>query len=133
MSGGPTNDAARLTRDDLRRFEARMDARLQEVNARLVMHDGRFAALADRLSQTSRRADVLSDRVDSRLRSIDRRFAALDTRLDATDTRSGKARDQLIDALRDHNSAVARRTFAVLGLMFAITAAAGILTVVLVL
>jgi len=88
------------TRDDLRRLEARVDARLQEINARIVLRDGRFAAVSDRINQTDRRTDALSGRIDSRLRSIDRRFDGIEIRLDQQDARLQELVDQLIDVER---------------------------------
>ena len=73
-----------VSRDDLRRVEARLEARLQEVFARLVLHDGRFAAMSDRVSQADRRADTFRSRLDSELAVVDRRFDGLDSRLDST-------------------------------------------------
>lgn len=78
----PGDSSVPPTRDDLRRLEARLDARLQEINARLVMHDGRFAAMGDRVNQADRRNDALSARVEARMRSMDRRFDTIDIRLD---------------------------------------------------
>lgn len=133
MTSHPVEDggAAAATAHDLRRLEARIDARLHEIMARLVLHDGRFAAMGDRIDQSNRRADVLSERIDARLLSIDRRFDALDTRIDLTDARAGEARDQLTDALRDHNRAVSRTTLVGLALTCVTTAGLAILTVVL--
>jgi len=88
------------TRDDLRRLEARFDARLQEVNARIVLHDGRFAAMGDRINQTDRRCDALAARIDSRLRSMDRRFDGMENRLDNTDARVQETQDRVLDELR---------------------------------
>lgn len=132
MSSQPVEDGgAAATAHDLRRVEARIDARLHEVVARLVFHDGRFAAMGDRIDQANRRADVLSPRIDARLLSIDCRFDALDTRMDLTDARVVEARDELADALRDHNRALSRTTLVGLALTCVVTAALGILTVVL--
>lgn len=121
----------RLAREDLRRFEGRLDARLQEIAARLVLDDGRFAALTDRLNQSNRRHDVIAARFDSRVRSIDNRLDALDTRLDAADARYLDVRDQLLDALRTNNAAMTRRTLLMLALSSAVTAAAGTLVIAL--
>jgi len=78
----PGGGADPVTRDDLRRLEERFDARFQEIKARIVLHDGRFAAMGDRINQTDRRCDALGARVDSQLRSMDRRFDGVETRLD---------------------------------------------------
>ena len=107
LSGGGVDPP---NRDDLRRLEARLDARLQEVNARLVLNDGRFAAMADRIHQTDRRVDSLSARIEPRLRSMERRFDAIDTRLDLTDARMVDTRDQLIGEMRESRSQHARTT-----------------------
>lgn len=79
----PEGGASPPTRDDLRRLEARTDTRLQEVNARIVLHDGRFAAMGDRINQTDRRTDALSARLDSRLRGIDRNFGDIEADMKA--------------------------------------------------
>ena len=86
--------------DDLRRLGARLDARLQEVNARIVLHDGRFAAMSDRINQTDRHADALSARIDTWMRSIDRRFDTADNRLDWQDERHQEVLDRLNDIER---------------------------------
>ena len=96
--------------DDLRRLESRIDARLQEVNARLVLNDGRFAAITDRVNQADRRADALSARVDARLRAIDLRFDAIGHRLDASDARMADTRDRLLDEIRTSRSQHSRTT-----------------------
>lgn len=96
----PGGSAEPPTRDDLRRLELRLDARLQEVNARVVLHDGRFAAMGDRINQNDRRSDALSARIDSRLRSMDRRFDAVETRLDTTDARVQDTRDRVLDEVK---------------------------------
>jgi len=89
ISGSPPS------RDDLRRLEARLDSRLQEVNARIVLHDGRFAAMGDRVNQSERRSDALSARIDSRLRSIDSRLRSIDRRFDGVGNRLDHADDRL--------------------------------------
>ena len=91
------------TRDDLRRFEARLDSRLQEINARLVLHDGRFAAMGDRSNQTDRRSDALSARTDSRIRSMDRRFDTIENRLDRLATQLVSIGDDLA-AIQDRTN-----------------------------
>ena len=85
------------SRDNLRRLEARFDARFQELNARFVLHDGRFAAMGDRVNQTDRRLDALGALVDSRLRSVDRRFDGVESRLDQQDARLQELVDRLVD------------------------------------
>lgn len=102
----PANDAAaggadQVTRQELRRLEARLDGRLQEVNARVILHDGRFSAMGDRVNQTDRRSDASSARVDSRLRALDRRLDSLDARV--------RAMEGEIDAMDEHVSTVERR------------------------
>jgi len=96
----PGGGAEPPTRDDLRRLELRLDARLQEVNARVVLHDGRFAAMGDRINQNDRRSDALSARIDSRLRSMDRRFDGLETHLDTTDARMQDTSDRLLHEVK---------------------------------
>jgi len=96
--------------DDLLRLESRIDARLQEVSARLVLHDGRFAAMTDRVNQADRRADTLSSRIDVQLRSIDHRFDAVDKRLDASEARMLDTRDQLLGEIRTSRDQHSRTT-----------------------
>jgi hypothetical protein len=100
MSMLPGGGVEPPTRDDLRRIESRLDARLQEVSARLVLNDGRFAAISDRVNQSDRRTDALSSRVDARLRTIDQRFDAIDLRFDASEKGMADTRDRLLDAIR---------------------------------
>lgn len=89
----PGGSSVPPTRGDLRKVEARLDARLQEINARLMLHDGRFAAMGDHINQADRRSDALSARVDARLRSMDRRFDTIESRLDVlTPARCDRAR-----------------------------------------
>ncbi|HEY8545457.1 MAG TPA: hypothetical protein VIL36_10435 [Acidimicrobiales bacterium] len=107
LSGGGADPP---TKDDLRQLESRIDARLQEVNARLVLNDGRFAAITDRVNQADRRADALSARVDARLRTIDQRFDAIDQRLDTYDARMADTRDRLLDEIRVTRSHHSRTT-----------------------
>ena len=79
-----TGDDAAESRPHGRRDDyARIDARLQEIHARWVLHDGRFAAFGDRVNQTDRRFDALSARIDSRMRAVDGRFTSIELRLDA--------------------------------------------------
>jgi hypothetical protein len=106
----PGGGAEPPTRDDLRRLEARLDARLQEVNARVVLHDGRFAAMGDRINQTDRRCDALSARIDSRLRSMDRRFDTVETRLDTTDIHLQDTRDRVLDEVKSARRQQAKMT-----------------------
>lgn len=98
------SDADPVPRHELRRLEARLEARLQEVNARIVLHDGRFAAMGDRINQTDRRSDALSARVDSRLRALDRRLDAIEARFDAIEAHLG-ATDAHVSTIRGRLSA----------------------------
>ena len=110
----PHASAEPLSRKELRQFEARLDARVQEIAARLVLHDGRFAAMTDRLNQAGRRADALAARIDSSFDAVDRRFDSLDTRLDTADARLANTHDELVDLVYGHRAAL-RRTM-ILGL-----------------
>jgi hypothetical protein len=92
-----------------------VDARLQDVIARLVLHDGRFAAMTDRLNQADRRADTFRARVDSGFATVDRRLGRLGTRLDAHDARHDTTEGEMIDAARRYRAALYRTT--VLGLV----------------
>jgi chromosome segregation ATPase len=91
-----------VPRHEQRRLEARLEARLQEVNARIVLHDGRVCR-DGRPGQPGRSTgDALSARVDSRLRALDRRLDAIEARfdaikahLDATDARVTTIRGRL--------------------------------------
>lgn len=96
----PGGGAEPQNRDDLRRLEARLDARMQEVSARLILHDGRFAAVGDRIDQTDRRCDALSTRIDSRLRGIDRRFDNVEHRIETTDARVQQTQDRVLAELK---------------------------------
>lgn len=96
----PGGGADPPTRDDLRRIESRIDAQMQEVSARLVLHDGRFAAMTDRINQADRRADAMAARFDARFRTIDRRFDTVDDRFDRSDARLTDTRDTLVDEIR---------------------------------
>jgi len=95
----PAGAADPVPRQELRRLEARLEARLQEVNARIVLHDGRFAAMGDRINQTDRRNDALSARIDSRLRALDRRLDAIEARFDAIEAHLG-AVDARVSTIR---------------------------------
>ena len=88
-NGQRAGDADPVPRQELRRLEARLEARMPDVNARVMLHDGRFAAMGDRLNQTDRRSDALSARLDSRLRGLDRRLDSVEARLDAIETHLG--------------------------------------------
>ena len=83
----PGGDAEPLTRDDLRRLEARLDARIQEVRGRVVVQDGRVTAMGERIDQVDRRCDVLSERIDIQFRRVDHRFDAVEARFDHNDAR----------------------------------------------
>lgn len=110
MSMLPGGGVEPPSRDDLRRLESRLDARLQEVSARLVLNDGRFAAISDRVTQSDRRSDALSSRVDARLRTIDERFDTIDHRLDASEIRMAETRDRLLDEIRTSRHQHSRTT-----------------------
>lgn len=77
-----SDGAVPASAEDFLRFEARLNARLGELMARLVLHDGRFVALTDRLNQHDRRADATSARVDAHFDAVDARFNRVDARHD---------------------------------------------------
>jgi hypothetical protein len=83
---------------------------MQEVSARLVLHDGRFAAMTDRINQADRRADAMSARIDARFRTVDRRFDSVDDRLDRSDARLTDTRDTLLDEMRTSRHQHSRTT-----------------------
>lgn len=95
-SGGGTEPP---TRDELRQLEARLDARLQQVSARLVLHDGQITKMGTDIEFIDRRVEVLSERVESRFRSLDERFNSVESRLDVSDTRQRDTHDRVLDLL----------------------------------
>lgn len=101
MSMRAGSGAVPATRDDLRGVEVRLDSRLQEVAARLVLHDGRFAAMGDRVNQADRRNDALSARVESRHKAFDRRFDAVDYQIEQA---KGELRDEMRRLSRELDS-----------------------------
>jgi hypothetical protein len=122
MSMPPGGDPEPLTKDDLRRLEARVDARLQWVNDRMGMYDRQHSVLGERIDQLDLRCDMLSARIDSRLHRIDQRFDAVDTRLETSD---GHMREMLheVKAGRRYHSrmtmlGVAGSTFTTAALCF---------------
>lgn len=106
----PTNGQPPATGDDLRRLEGRIDALLQEVIARLVLLDGRFAATTDRLNQLDRRADSFAARMDARFGAINARFDSLDTRHDHLDARNADLRAYAKELVSDYRAAMVRAT-----------------------
>jgi hypothetical protein len=76
----PAHDPA--TRDDLRKLEARIDARFQAVNARFIAVDGRFATMGDRVKEVEEQTQTLARRFEHRFRSIDNRLDATRTQID---------------------------------------------------
>lgn len=109
MAASP-DDQETLTRDDLRRLEARVQARLAEVAAWPVLDDGRFAAMTDRLDQADRRADSLAARLDSGLGTIADRVEGLGNRHDLLDTRLADLRTSTVALLRCYRTATTRAT-----------------------
>lgn len=78
----PGGDPEPLTRDDLRRLEARVDARLQWVHERMGVFDRQRSVLGERVDQLDLRCDMLSARVDSGLHRMNERFDAVESQLD---------------------------------------------------
>lgn len=118
----PGGDAEPLTRNDLRRLEASINARLQRVGERLGLHDRQFTALGERIEQVDARCDVISARIDTRLHRMDRRFDSVESQLDTSD---GHMREMLheVKAGRKHQSrmtmlGVAGSTFTTAALCF---------------
>lgn len=94
LPGGGTEPP---TRDELRQLEARIDARLQQVNAKLLVHDGQIAEVTGAVERVDRRVDVMSERVESRFRSLNERFNSVDSRLDLSDARQQSTHDLVVD------------------------------------
>jgi hypothetical protein len=94
MSLPPGGDAELITRDDLRRLEARLDARIQGVGSRVTEHDGRLAVLSERADHLDRRCDILSERIDIQFRRVDDRFDMVDARLDRVEDLIGEVRGE---------------------------------------
>jgi hypothetical protein len=123
LPGGGTEPP---TRDEFRRLEARLDAQLQAVSARVTRHDGQFTDIGVRISDVDRRCDMLSERLERRFRSVDRRFDTVEERLDLSDARQQESHREVLDALgkaRRHHSkltayGVAGSTFATATLCF---------------
>jgi hypothetical protein len=69
-------------KDDLRKLEARMDARFQAVNARFSTVDRRYDGLRGRLDTMESQWQVFGERVEHRLDSMEHRFDAMDHRID---------------------------------------------------
>jgi hypothetical protein len=76
----PDNDP--LTTDELREFEAQVDARFKAIAARFVMADERFIALGERLDSIQQELQALERRSDARCKTIERRIAATQTQTD---------------------------------------------------
>lgn len=94
LPGGGTEPP---TRDELRQLEARIDARLQQVNAKLLLHDGQIAEATGAVERVDRRVDVMSERVESRFRSLNERFNSVESRLDLSDARQQSTHNLVID------------------------------------
>lgn len=117
LPGGGTEPP---TKDDFRRLEARLDAQLQAVSARVTRHDGQLVDIDGRITAVDRRCDLLSDRLDTRFRSIERRFDTVEEQLESSDARKEEAHQEVLDALsqaRRHHSRLT--TFGVAGSSFA--------------
>jgi hypothetical protein len=85
MSMPPGGDMDPPSKDDLRRLEARIDARLQHVSVRMGVYDRQYSVLGERIDQLDLRCDLLSARIDSRLHRIDQRFDSVESRLETSD------------------------------------------------
>ena len=113
--------------DRLRRHEARVDAHFQDVQARLVLQEGRFAAANDRLRQADRKLDVASARTDRRLQDLDHQANALHGRLDALDRRADEWHRALIDRLNADRRATTHHTLLCIATTIAGTIALGLI------
>jgi hypothetical protein len=94
LPGGGTEPP---TRDELHQLEARIDARLQQVNAKLLLHDGQIAKVGGAVDQVDRRVDVMSERMESRFRSLNERFNSVESRLDMSDVRQQSTHNLVVD------------------------------------
>jgi hypothetical protein len=83
MSRHPRADTEHLTRDDLRRVEARLDRHIQEANARIVMVDRHVATTGERIDALAQRSDSHAAESVARLRSITSQLEAITQRLGA--------------------------------------------------
>ena len=110
MDAASPDDHEPLTRDDMRRLEARFHAWLAELAAWPALHDGRFAALTGRLDEADRRADSLAASLDSGLDTIADDFDGLDSRSDRLESRITDLRTSTVAMLRGHREATTRAT-----------------------
>lgn len=66
----------------------------------MVLHDGQFAALSDRINQSTRRTMVLDTRIESCFDTIDRRLEQRDTRVAQTNDRATETTTEVTEAMR---------------------------------
>lgn len=127
MTTPPPDGSATPAEERLRRHEARVEARFQEVYARLVLQEGRFAAANDRLGQADRKLDVLAARADRHLQDLDHQANALHGRLDTLDRRADDWHRELIDRLNADRRATAHATLLCIATTIASTVALGLM------
>jgi hypothetical protein len=75
-----------LTSEELRQFEAQVDARFQGVAARFAGIEGRLASLGDRLNGIDQGLQALARSSEGRCRTVERRIDA--SRVQADDVRT---------------------------------------------
>lgn len=107
MSPQPEDDNLFLTRDELRRLEARFDSRLQ---AELGLRDDRVAAIASRIDLTEKYTDALAERLDDGLETVGRRFDALHSWFDGLDSKIVDWKDGMLQMMKENRDTVARIT-----------------------
>lgn len=81
--------------DDLRKLEARMDARLGAVNGRFATVDRRHDSVSSRLDTMEDQWQVFGEQVDRRIETHDDRFVATDRRIDIVHDRLAGKIDEL--------------------------------------
>lgn len=127
MSQSPDN-AEPPTHDALQHLESRVTAHIDEINARLVLGDGRFSALTDRINQTERRADTAAARFDSRFTSIDRRLDHYDLRIGRLNSAITRMENEVTDEIQAAVQAVRRTTIIGFAVSSTIMAAVSLIT-----
>ena len=126
-----SDGTAPASAEDFQRLEARLNARIQEILASLVLHDGRFAALTDRVNQHDRRAAATAARADARFDAADHRFDRTDARIGMHSEAIATWQKELTDELRHHLQALRRTTLIGLAVTTATTSSMCLLTVLI--
>lgn len=78
----PPGNTETASKDDLRKLEARVDARFQAVNSRFATVDRRHASVSSRLDTMEDQWQVFGERVEHRFEAMEDRFDATDHRID---------------------------------------------------